>query len=96
MNNGAAGAGEQVGATDDEIAQQLASVEVDEAERAESDAGADEQSAGDDRRTETETAEREEATEDQGDRTDDSWDSKQSTAKRFIDRAIEIVDRRGD
>jgi septum site-determining protein MinD len=95
-NNGAAGAGEQVGATDDEIAQQLASVEVDEAERAESDAGADGQSASDDRRTETETAEREEATEDQGERTDDSWDSKQSTAKRFIDRAIEIVDRRGD
>jgi septum site-determining protein MinD len=95
-NNGAAEAGEQVGATDDEIAQQLASVEGDQAERAESDAGAGEQSASDDGGTEAEAAERADGTEEQGERTDDSWDSKQSTAKRFIDRAIEIVDRRGD
>ncbi|WP_318570370.1 AAA family ATPase [Salinigranum marinum] len=95
-SNGATGAGGRVGATDDEIAEQLASVEVDEAERAKPEAQAGEQSASDDGGTVTEPAEREEPTEEQGERTDGSWESKQSTAKRFIDRAIEIVDRRGD
>ncbi|WP_152042594.1 P-loop NTPase [Salinigranum salinum] len=31
-----------------------------------------------------------------GDEADEDWDSKQSAAKRFIDKAIGIVDRRGD
>ena len=92
----AAGAGAQVGATDDEIAEQLASVEVDETGRAEPETDADGQPMGGDRRIEGESAEPAEETEEQGERTDGSWESKQSTAKRFIDRAIDIVDRRGD
>jgi hypothetical protein len=70
------------GATDREIAERLAAVE-----EADSDSPADE--AVETNET-NETNETEEAVE------TDEWEEKQSAAKRFINRAIDVIDRGSD
>ncbi|WP_380674795.1 AAA family ATPase [Salinigranum sp. GCM10025319] len=86
------------GATDEEIAERLASVETDDngtesttstgAQRAEQGEESD-ASTADSPETPRETA-------DSRSENDRSWESKQSATKQFIDRAIDLIDRRGD
>jgi septum site-determining protein MinD len=74
---------EPAGATDDEIAERLDSLDPEESEsrEAESESRPDREAA--------------EASESQSTE-DGSWRSKQSATKQFIDRAIDLVDRRSD
>jgi hypothetical protein len=86
----AAPTGDRVGATDDEIASRLASIE-EETEDAEPTGSSREQTA-DDRSASDEMADGDRGA-DESAADDESWESKQSAAKRFIDRAIGLVDR---
>jgi septum site-determining protein MinD len=84
-------------ATDDEIAEQLASVETADSggDTRGSDVGADSSGdvAGSGEGADTSTPGQEPAADGSASATDDSWETKQSTAKQFIDRAIGLIDR---
>ncbi len=77
---------ERAGATDDEIAARLESLEDGDGDAPETQSEEPEEPTG--RRT-TETSASQSTT-------DDSWQSKGSATKQFIDRAIDLVDRRSD
>jgi septum site-determining protein MinD len=86
------------GATDEEVAEWVESVEVDDGET-ESTASTEARQAehggqSDASTTDSPATPRETAA--PRSESDDSWDAKQSTAKQFIDRAIGLIDRRGD
>jgi septum site-determining protein MinD len=81
------GAGELAGATDDEIAARLESIEDDDASESEPEEPVESKGETDSRPAETSGSQS---------KTDDSWQSKGSVTKQFIDRAIDLVDRRSD
>jgi septum site-determining protein MinD len=89
--------GAQDGATDDEIAQQLASIETadDSSGVTESDevANSSSEATDSDPDVDTPTSASQPADDESTAATDDSWEAKQSTTKQFIDRAIGLIDR---